>query len=61
MRTTILSATLVVLCPALAHSQSPADAMRDFGLIGTWAAACAEGPSPTNNHATYLVLSLIHI
>lgn len=55
MRTTMLGAALVMLCPALAHSQSAAEAMRDFGLIGTWAAACQEGPSPTNNHATYLV------
>jgi|SRR5215469_15253765 len=55
MRTTILGAALVMLCPALAHSQSAAEAMRDFGLIGTWAAACQEGPSPTNNHATYQV------
>jgi hypothetical protein len=55
MRTTILGVALVVLCPAFAHSQSAADAMRDFGLIGTWAAACAEEPSPTNNHAIYLV------
>lgn len=55
MRTTMLGAALFMLCPALAHSQSAAEAMRDFGLIGTWAAACQEGPSPTNNHATYLV------
>jgi hypothetical protein len=55
MRTTILGAALLMLFPALAHSQSAADALRDFGLIGTWAAACQEGPSLTNNHATYLV------
>jgi hypothetical protein len=55
MRTAMLGAALVMLCPVLAHSQSAAEAMRDFGLIGTWAAACQEGPSPTNNHATYLV------
>ena len=41
-------------CPS-SCCQSAADAMRDFGLIGTWAATCAEGASPSNNHATYLV------
>jgi hypothetical protein len=55
MRTTLLGAAFAVLLPALAHSQSGADAMRDFGLIGTWAATCADGASATNNHATYLV------
>jgi hypothetical protein len=55
MRTTLLGAAFAVLLPALAHSQSAADAMREFGLIGTWAATCAEDASPTNNHATYLV------
>src|SRR5258708_7901804 len=57
MRTSFLCAALVLLFPALAHSQSATAAMRDFGLIGTWAGECSQSPSPTNNHATYLVTS----
>jgi hypothetical protein len=55
MRTTFLCAGFAVLFPALANSETVADALRDFGLIGTWAAACTEGASPTNSHATYQV------
>jgi hypothetical protein len=57
MRTMILGAALALLFPALAHSQSATAAMQDFGLLGTWAGECGQGPSPTNNHATYLVTS----
>jgi hypothetical protein len=57
MRTTFLCAALVVLFPVVAHSQSAATAMEEFGLLGTWAGECSQGPSPTNNHATYLVTS----
>jgi hypothetical protein len=57
MRTTLLCAALVLLSPVLAHSQSATAAMREFGLLGTWAGECAQNPSPTNNRATYLVTS----
>src|ERR1700731_3134593 len=57
MRTTFLCAALVLLFPALAHSQSAGAAMQEFGLLGTWAGECSQSPSPTNNHATYLVTS----
>ncbi len=57
MRTTILYATLVLLFPVLAHSQSAGAAMQEFGLLGTWAGECGQGAGPTNNHATYLVTS----
>jgi hypothetical protein len=57
MRTTCLCAALLVLVPGLAHAQSATAAMQDFGLLGTWAGECSEDPSPTNNHATYLVTS----
>jgi hypothetical protein len=57
MRTTHLCAALLVLVPGLAHAQSAPAAMRDFGLLGTWAGECSQDPSPTNNHATYLVTS----
>jgi len=57
MRTPILGTALVLLFPVLAHAQSAAAAMQDFGLLGTWAGECSQGPDPTNNHATYLVTS----
>jgi hypothetical protein len=57
MRTTILCAALVLLLPALAHSQSAGAAMQEFGLLGTWAGECSQSPSPTNNHATYAMTS----
>ena len=43
----------VLLLPSLAQAQSAAGAVQDFGLIGTWAGECSQGPSPANNHATY--------
>src|ERR1700680_1715012 len=55
MRTIFLGAALVLLFPVLARSQSAAAAMQDFGVLGTWAGEGSQGPSPTNNHATYLV------
>jgi hypothetical protein len=54
MRTTFLCAALTLLFPVLAHAQSAA-AAQDFGLLGTWAGQCGQSPSPTNNHAIYLV------
>ena len=57
MRTTFLWAALVLLFPVLAHGQSAAAAMQEFGLLGTWAGECAQSPGPTNNHATYVVTS----
>jgi hypothetical protein len=57
MRTIFLCAALLVLVPGLARAQSATAAMQDFGLLGTWAGECSQGPSPTNNHATYLVTS----
>jgi hypothetical protein len=57
MRTPMLCAALVLMCPVLAHAQSAAAAMQDFGLLGTWAGECSQDAGPTNNHATYLVTS----
>jgi hypothetical protein len=54
MRTPFLSAALILLFPVLAHSQSASVVLQEFGLLGTWAGECSQGPSPTNNHATYL-------
>jgi hypothetical protein len=55
MRSTFLSAALLVLFPVLAHAQSATAAMQEFGLLGTWAGECSQDASPTNNHATYLL------
>jgi hypothetical protein len=55
MRTTLLCAALLALLPVVARAQSATAAMQDFGLLGTWAGECSQGPSPNNNHATYLV------
>jgi hypothetical protein len=57
MRTRFLCAALFLLLPAGAHAQSAADAMRAFGLLGTWAGECGQEASPANNFATYLVTS----
>jgi hypothetical protein len=54
MRRTFLYALPFLLLPVLANAQAAAmRAIQAFGLIGTWAGECKEGPSPTNNHATY--------
>ena len=57
MQKAVLSAILFLSLPGLASAQSVQSAMREFGLLGTWAAECKEGPSPGNTHATYLVTS----
>ena len=46
---------IFLFLPVLAHAQSAQGALKDFGLLGTWAAECKQGPSPGNTHATYLV------
>ena len=48
---------IVLFLPVLANAQSAQVAMKDFGLLGTWAAECKQGPSPGNTHATYSVSS----
>jgi hypothetical protein len=53
MRKALLSAFLLLSLPALATAQPVQSALREFGLLGTWAAECAQGPSPGNTHATY--------
>jgi hypothetical protein len=55
MRKAFLCAMFVLFLPVVANAQSGIRAMQAFGLMGTWAGECKEGPSATNNHATYLV------
>jgi hypothetical protein len=56
MRKSLLC-VLFLLLPISANAQSGQNAMRAFGLFGTWAAACQEAPSPANGHSTYAVTS----
>jgi hypothetical protein len=47
----------LILAPGLASAQSPNGAIKEFGLIGTWADDCNTKPGPTNQHATFSVTS----
>jgi hypothetical protein len=55
MRKALLSALLVLSLPVLAAAQPVQTALREFGLLGTWAAECKQVPSPGNTHATYAI------
>jgi hypothetical protein len=57
MQKVFASAILFVLLSGVANAQSVQSALREFGLLGTWAAECKQGPSPGNTHATYAVTS----
>jgi hypothetical protein len=41
----------------LAGAQSPASAIKEFGLLGTWADDCSAKPSPANQYAIFSVTS----
>jgi hypothetical protein len=53
MRNRFCCALLFLLLPSLAHAQAASGAIREFGLLGTWAGECSQAASPANNHATY--------
>ena len=55
MKKALTCAVVLLLAPVAGHADSIVDAMRDFGLMGTWASACNEDAGPANSHATYLV------
>lgn len=57
MRKAILCALMLSCLPVHASAQSAGRAMQAFGLLGTWAGECTQGPSPANNHAIYAVTS----
>ena len=46
-----VSVTAFVTMPATAHAQSAAQALRNFGLLGTWATDCSR-PAAANNFYT---------
>jgi hypothetical protein len=45
------------LCTAIAGAQSPAGAIQEFGLLGTWADDCSAMPSPANQYAIFALTS----
>jgi hypothetical protein len=51
----VAAMTSLVLAPGLA--QSPNGAVKEFGLLGTWADNCNAQPGPANQHATFSVTS----
>jgi hypothetical protein len=55
----LVTALMVALisAPGLAPAQSPNGAIKDFGLLGTWADNCNRQPGPSNQHATFSVTS----
>jgi hypothetical protein len=42
---------------ALACAQSPTSAIKEFGLIGTWADDCNANPGPSNQYASFSITS----
>lgn len=44
------------LAPRAASAQAPAAVAAEWGLMGTWATACARSPGPGNAHTTYAAL-----
>jgi hypothetical protein len=50
-------ATALIVATGLACAQSPNGAIKEFGLLGTWADHCNMQPAPSNQHATFSVTS----
>jgi len=46
-----------LLAITLAYSQSPTGAIKEFGLLGTWADNCNAEPGPSNQHASFSLTS----
>ena len=45
----------LIVAASVACAQSPNSAVKEFGLIGTWADNCNAQPGPSNQHATFSV------
>jgi hypothetical protein len=56
-RNTLLCLIQFLLLTTFANAQSAARVTQDFGLIGTWAVACDQSPSPKNEHAIFSMSS----
>jgi hypothetical protein len=50
-------AMALTVAASLACAQAPNTAIKEFGLIGTWADDCNTLPGPSNQHATFSVTS----
>ncbi len=50
-------AVALTIAASLACTQSPNGAVKEFGLLGTWADNCNAQPGPSNQHATFSVTS----
>jgi hypothetical protein len=50
-----ISFAAVIVAAGVACAQSPNGAVKEFGLIGTWADNCNAQPGPSNQHATFSV------
>jgi hypothetical protein len=55
MRKAFFSPAAILLLTSIAHAQSAATEVQDFGLVGTWAVECKDLPSPQNEHASFSV------
>jgi hypothetical protein len=58
MRRALICALPLLLLAAPSHTETAADAVEQFGLIGTWAVDCNQSPSPRNEHALFSVTSI---
>jgi hypothetical protein len=47
----------LALWTTFANAQSATKAIKDFGLLGTWADDCGKNPSPANQYAIFSVTS----
>jgi hypothetical protein len=54
MRTMLASFLILLLLPA-AREDEIKSAVRDFGLIGTWAPVCAKAPAQENRRTIHLI------
>jgi hypothetical protein len=57
LRSAIGAWAVLLLLPAFSSAQSGANAVEEFGLLGTWAGDCSQSPSPANARATYSTTS----
>jgi hypothetical protein len=48
----------LLLFSNMAHAQSPATALKQFGLFGTWANDCSQAAAPTNEYAIFSLTSV---
>jgi hypothetical protein len=54
-RAVALAALLLAAAPCLAGNTTVPDALRQFGLLGTWAIDCAQASGPDNEYSIYAV------